>query len=42
MSLSPDRVVVLHTDWMYAGVAARFLRFTLIFQAKETELMAAV
>ena len=42
MSLSPDCVVVLHTDWMHAGVAARFLLPGLKLQAKETELMAAM
>ena len=42
MSLSPDGVVVLRADWMHACIAGRFLRFTLSFQAKETELMAAL
>jgi len=42
MSLSPDRVVVFRADWMHACIAGRFLRFTLIFQAKKTELMAAL
>ena len=42
VSLSPDRVVVLHTDWMHAGVAARFLLLGLKFQAKQTEFMAAL
>jgi hypothetical protein len=42
VSLSPDRVVVRHTDRLTARVAARFLLLDLKLQAKETEFMAAL